>query len=73
MISIVHAAVYAAQKMQNDYPIANWFVIFGSVLVSWLTPLATLFALVWTLLQIYLAVEKRWGARIASFFRRKKR
>jgi hypothetical protein len=48
------------QQIQQNHPVANWFVILGSVVVGWLAPVASLVAIVWGGLQIYLAVEKRW-------------
>jgi hypothetical protein len=48
------------QQIQQNHPVANWFVLLSSVAVGWLAPVASLVAIVWGGLQIYLAVEKRW-------------
>lgn len=42
---------------------ANWSIIVGSAAASWLAPIASLVAIVWGGLQIYLAIERRWFPR----------
>ena len=59
VITLAHAA-QAVQRVVDQHPSINWFVIGGSAVASWLTPIASLVAIIWGLLQIYLAVEKRW-------------
>ena len=39
---------------------ANVVVIVGSAVASWVQPIAGVVAILWGLLQIYLAIEKRW-------------
>jgi hypothetical protein len=56
----VFSIAYAVQRVQQDHPVANWFVLLSSVAIGWLAPVASLVAIVWGGLQIYLAVEKRW-------------
>lgn len=49
------------QQTTEQYPAVNWVLILGSAALAWLQPVAAVVAIVWGLLQIYLAVEKRWG------------
>lgn len=50
-----------AQQIADAVPNwANWAIIGGSWLVSFLQPLALFVTIVWGGLQIYLAIEKRW-------------
>lgn len=49
------------QAIQDATPSwVNWFGIIGTAVLSWVQPIAGLVAITWGLLQIYLAVEKRW-------------
>jgi hypothetical protein len=51
-----------AQQLADATPApVNWTVMLGSLAMSILQPLAATVAIVWGVLQIYLAVEKRWG------------
>lgn len=38
----------------------NVYVMVGGLILSFLQPLAALVTIAWGLLQIYLAIEKRW-------------
>lgn len=62
MISFV-AAAQAVQRISEEHRVLNWFIILGSAAASWLAPIASLVAIVWGGLQIYLAVEKRWFSK----------
>jgi hypothetical protein len=57
---IIQTAIAAAQRIQDQHPSFNWWIILGSAAASWLAPIASLVAIFWGVLQIYLAVEKRW-------------
>lgn len=57
---MIRQALAAVQQTTQDHPSINWFVIAGSAAASWLAPVASLVAIVWGGLQIYLACEKRW-------------
>jgi len=49
------------QQMQEAVPgWANWLVITGSALLSWIQPIAGAVAIVWGGLQIYTWCENRW-------------
>lgn len=54
MISVAHAAQRVA-----DHPVVNWWVIGGSLALSFLQPLAALAAFILACLQIYNWIEKR--------------
>ena len=57
---MITQALAAAARVQEQYPAANWAAIAGSAVLAWVQPIAGVIAIVWGLLQIYLAVEKRW-------------
>lgn len=47
--------------LQDTPPWANWFIIAGGALASWLAPLASLVAIVWGGLQIYgWFINRKW-------------
>jgi hypothetical protein len=50
------------QQIAQDTPTwANWIIIAGSAVLSWLSPLASLVAIIWGCIQIYTwAVNKGW-------------
>lgn len=50
-------AIDAADQMPTWL---NVYVMVGGLVLSFLQPLAALVTIAWGLLQIYLAIEKRW-------------
>lgn len=64
----VAQAAQAVQQTIDQHPGVNWIIILGSAALAWLQPIASVIAIVWGLLQIYLAVEKRWGCPFKRFF-----
>jgi hypothetical protein len=55
------AALQAIQNFVEHYPATNWCVVAGAAALSWLAPIASAVAIVLGVLQIYLAIERRWG------------
>lgn len=57
MTSVAHKVLDVADQTPAWL---NVYVMVGGLVLSFLQPLAALVTIAWGLLQIYLAIEKRW-------------